>query len=59
MNEWKAVWERGRGTNRCVVEMSKLHSTLLFLFWLAPAHTHTWPHMSCGIEVTSHTWFGG
>lgn len=41
MNEWKAVWERGTGTNRCVVEIGKLHGTLLFLFgWLL----HTTPH---------------
>lgn len=41
MNEWKAAWERGRRTNRCVVEIGKLHGTLLFLFgWLL----HTPPH---------------
>lgn len=43
MNEWKAVWEMGRGTNKCVVEIGKLHGTLLFLFgWLLhiPPHGH-------------------
>lgn len=41
MNECKAVWERGRGTNRCIAEMGELHGTLLFLFgWLL----HTPPH---------------